>query len=575
MRRVLRVLLLLFHQTLLLGMLSPPQNVRLTSENFHILLAWEPGSSSGNDNEYEVESRQRSSNWTKVAACWRNSTGLLHACKLYFEDIYQMYWARVRATDRTNTSEWAISNELQLYRDTSVGPPNLTLMLVNENLIVNLSVPLTPYCTSSGVYKSVQEVLPTWKYQVNLYEEGVDINQVTLQPEDEITSHTFDLRPNTNYCVTAKVLRQKSKVSVQCIKAPEHPADFHQSLAIALAALLTLLLSTVVVCFLKLYVYPSLSKMPFPQTLAILNEELNVNLWNKSPAHDLEGACSTLISVVGFASSGNSPEPHIQLLPGGCQAWEEEGYCANGFGPGLCESLASPRSLGQLDFAGLVNSEAPLPSAGEMQDGLAGEGSYSACLGALLPGGQRMFPEQQGPESAGLAREADMSHRVDLTYSEIPIPPHLQGYSKSSSPVAETRRPSQGPLGAAHSLRDLKKKPGGKQRGWPPLDGVDIPLSSVKLQGNKETRDHMAPSPRCLYSHTAHKTMKDKKADLAWLDRSYREQQQFLPVNREWRGLPKCTEQSEDPQGEPDPKTDGRKVTMFPSYESRPQVLAL
>ncbi|KAG6923187.1 interleukin 22 receptor subunit alpha 2, partial [Chelydra serpentina] len=172
MRVVLNVLLLLFHQTLLLGMLSPPQNVMLTSENFHILLVWEPGSGSGNGTQYEVQSYQRSSNWTKVDTCWRNSTRSSHICKLYFEDIHKMYWARVRATDGAWVSEWAISNELQPYRDTIVGPPNMTLILVNENLTVNLSMPLTPYRRRNGTYKSVQKVLPNWKYRVSLSEKG-------------------------------------------------------------------------------------------------------------------------------------------------------------------------------------------------------------------------------------------------------------------------------------------------------------------------------------------------------------------------------------------------------------------
>nr|XP_025040071.1 interleukin-22 receptor subunit alpha-2-like [Pelodiscus sinensis] len=145
------------------GMLSPPQNVMLTSENFHTLLAWEPGASSGNGTRYEVESRQRSSDWTKVDPCWRDGPGAAPTCRLYFEDMHNMYWARVRATDGARVS--AI-----------LGPPNLTLTLANENLTVNLSMPLTPYRRRNGTYKSVQKVLPNWMYRLSLSEEGVPIN---------------------------------------------------------------------------------------------------------------------------------------------------------------------------------------------------------------------------------------------------------------------------------------------------------------------------------------------------------------------------------------------------------------
>ncbi|XP_065412365.1 interleukin-20 receptor subunit alpha-like [Chrysemys picta bellii] len=574
---VLSVLLLLFHQTLLLGMLSPPQNVTLTSENFHILLVWEPGSGSGNGTQYEVQSCQRSSNWTKVDTCWRNSTRSSHTCKLHFEDIHKMYWARVRAMDGAQMSEWAISNELQPYRDTIVGPPILTLMLVNENLTVILSMPLTPYRRRNGTYKSVQKVLLNWKYRISLSEKGVHINNVSFQPEGKITSHTFEyLKPNTDYCVTARVVRQQSKVSVQCIKTPDSPADFLWDLVLVLVALfMLLLLSAVCFYFLKLYMYSSISKMPFPKTLAILNEELNVNLWNKSLAHDLEGASITLISVAGLASNGNSPVEQerlqIQLLPEDCQAWKEEGYCANGFGPGYCENVVSSSSSGQLEFAGTVDSEAPLSSAGQMKDGYAGEGNYRTALEAQLPMGQLVFSEQLPPVSAALARDGYMSDRDYRPCSEIQIPLHLQVYCKCSSPVSETCSVSP----PTCSLRDLKKNTDGKSRGWPPMDWVDIPLSSVKLQVNEETQNYLAPFPRHLYSHTADKTMKDSKADLSRLGQSDVEQHEYLPVSQEQHGLPEHTELSDDPSGEPYPKTDDTKITTFYSYELRPQVLVL
>ncbi|XP_050821472.1 uncharacterized protein LOC127056985 [Gopherus flavomarginatus] len=574
---VLSVLLLLFHQTLLLGMLSPPQNVTLTSENFHIILVWEPGSSSGNGTQYEVQSCQRSSNWTKVDTCWRNSNRSSHTCKLYFEDIHKLYWARVRAMDGAQVSKWTISNELQPYRDTIVGPPILTLILVNENLTVILSMPLTPYRRRNGTYKSVQKVLPNWKYRISLSEKGVHINNVSFQPEGKKTSHTFEyLKPNTDYCVTARVVREQSKVSVQCIKTPDSPADLLWDLVLVLVALLVLLLlSAVGFYFLKLYMYSSVSKMPFPKTLAILNEELNVNLWNKSLAYDLEGASVTLISVAGLDCNGNSPVEQerlqIQLLSEGCQAWKEEGYCANGFGPGYCENMVSSSSLGQLEFAGTVDPEAPLSSAGQMKDGYAGEGNYSTALEAQLPLGQLVFSEQLSPVSAALAKDGYMSDRGYQTCSEIRIPRHLQIYCKCLSPVSETCSLSP----PTCSLRDLKKNTDGKRRGWPPVDWADIPLSSVKLKVNEETQNHLAPFPRHLYSHTADKTMKDSKKDLARLGQSDVEQQEYLPVSREQHGLPERTELSDDPSGEPYPKADDTKIMTFYSYELHPQVLVL
>ncbi|XP_075797375.1 uncharacterized protein LOC102453029 isoform X2 [Pelodiscus sinensis] len=486
MRGALRVFLLLFHQPLLPGMLSPPQNVMLTSENFHTLLAWEPGASSGNGTRYEVESRQRSSDWTKVDPCWRDGPGAAPTCRLYFEDMHNMYWARVRATDGARVSDWAVSNELLPYRDTILGPPNLTLTLANENLTVNLSMPLTPYRRRNGTYKSVQKVLPNWMYRLSLSEEGVPINSVSLEPVGKITSHTFEsLKASTSYCVTARVSREASKAAARCIETPDRPADSLWGLVMALATVLVLLLlSTAGLYILKLYTYPSISQMPFPKSLAIRCDELDGNLRTKAPAQDLEGALVTLSSVAGLAARGNSPVEQerlqSQLLSGGCQAGEEEGYCANGFGPGYCKGLASSSATGQLEFAGSGSSGALLASAGQMKDGDAEEGRYSAALAALLLAGSRVFPEPLSPVSAGLAREACPSDGGDQACSETGIPLHLLGYSRCSSPVSESRGLSPPPAGTRSSLGHLPKS-----RAWP-AGWADVPLSSVRLQGSEE-----------------------------------------------------------------------------------------
>lgn len=58
----------------------------------------------------------RASNWTKAGACRGNSRSSW-VCELYFDRIHDIYWARVRAVAGGEQSEWAGSNELQLYRD--------------------------------------------------------------------------------------------------------------------------------------------------------------------------------------------------------------------------------------------------------------------------------------------------------------------------------------------------------------------------------------------------------------------------------------------------------------------------
>ncbi|XP_068812680.1 uncharacterized protein [Struthio camelus] len=125
----------------------------------------------------------RTSHWTKADTCWGKSTSSSWTCELYFEDIHGTYLARVRAVDGDELSEWAYSRDLQLYRDTIVGPPKLSWMLQGHNLSISLIMPLTPYRNENGSYKPVNEVLWTLQYQLNLYEEDVLVQQAILNEE--------------------------------------------------------------------------------------------------------------------------------------------------------------------------------------------------------------------------------------------------------------------------------------------------------------------------------------------------------------------------------------------------------
>ncbi|XP_017938708.1 uncharacterized protein LOC108641416 [Manacus vitellinus] len=117
------------------------------------------------------------SSWIKADACRGNSTGSWE-CELYFDRIHDIYWARVRAVAGGEQSEWASSSELQLYRDTIVGPPKLSWLLQDQILHVNIATPLTPYQRRTGSYKPVDRVLLKLWYWLHLYEGDLLVQQV-------------------------------------------------------------------------------------------------------------------------------------------------------------------------------------------------------------------------------------------------------------------------------------------------------------------------------------------------------------------------------------------------------------
>lgn len=78
----------------------------------------------------------RTSSWTRADPSWGNHTGSSWVCQLYFGEIYDIYWARVRATEGGELSPWVYSNELQPYRDSKdQGAPSATSLLLLGGLM--------------------------------------------------------------------------------------------------------------------------------------------------------------------------------------------------------------------------------------------------------------------------------------------------------------------------------------------------------------------------------------------------------------------------------------------------------
>ncbi|XP_071613946.1 uncharacterized protein [Heliangelus exortis] len=127
------------------------------------------------------------SHWIKAHACWGNSTSSSWACELHFGNIYDIYWARVRAVARGELSEWASSSELQPYRDTVVGPPTLSWLLQGQILSVNIITPLTPYRSRAGTYRRVDRVLRKLWYRLHLHEGEVLVQEALLNQELSVT----------------------------------------------------------------------------------------------------------------------------------------------------------------------------------------------------------------------------------------------------------------------------------------------------------------------------------------------------------------------------------------------------
>ncbi|XP_030354481.1 uncharacterized protein LOC115613306 isoform X5 [Strigops habroptila] len=272
MSPALRLLLSLAGCTLLGGALLPPRDVRLEAQNFHVRLRWEPDPAAAFQAAFQVEWRRRTSQWTDAGACWGNSTGPSWVCELYFDKIHDIYWARVRAVARGKHSEWAYSSELQLYRDTIVGPPRLSWLLQGDILSVNIIMPLTPYRRKTGSHKPVDQVLLKLWYWLCLYEGDVLVQQVPCRQSGEEAPCTFsDLKPSTQYCirtVAADMSRERSHEAEQCMMTAVGTAGFPWVLLVVLSGVF-LLLTVSGLCFLQRLLFHSPSETHLPKTLVL------------------------------------------------------------------------------------------------------------------------------------------------------------------------------------------------------------------------------------------------------------------------------------------------------------------
>ncbi|KAM6323084.1 uncharacterized protein O3Q21_005778 [Podargus strigoides] len=408
-----------------------------------------------------IFSMSRTSRWTKADTCWGNSTGSSWACELYFDKIHDIYWARVRAVAGGELSEWTRSGELQLYRDTIVGPPKLSWLLQGHILSVNIIMPLTPYQSKTGSFKPVDQVLLKLWYRLHLYEGDEPIQEVPCKWSGEEAQCTFSyLKPSTQYCIRTEAVgmaREKSQEAEQCMVTLAGPTAGFPWVVLAVLTGVFLLLSMAGLCIIHLHIFPSPSETHLPETLALLNGQLSVTI--RVPTLELkEDSLSWLLPTV-LPSSGTpaAEQPAVQLLLGESLSQDMSGYCANGFGPDCHEGRDPSCTHGQLGHALGCQVSLRLEENGEVCDG-------DDVLEQLVP--------------VRLTKDSYAGDR-DYWTPETWLSLHLQLYSKYQCPAlgAGSCLPLPTP-DKSFSQEDPQESLG--------MAGHWVPLSSVKLPAREE-----------------------------------------------------------------------------------------
>ncbi|KAM5180796.1 interferon alpha/beta receptor 2-like [Mantella aurantiaca] len=211
----LRCLLLLCLLPLLAsGILLPPRNLSLTSENFKHILTWEEpnnGSAILYNVEYFVDNNRI---FNPADNCSNITTRRCDLTKV-FTEIFRCYRVQVRSVRSVERSDPSLLSSEFSPLSTVVGPPIVDVVAAGSGINVSISLPISYlWNKAEGRFDSILKAYPAIDYEIYLEpstefaisKAGVSVERVTIP----IPS----LFPSTTYCVSVSMQSENMEPSV-------------------------------------------------------------------------------------------------------------------------------------------------------------------------------------------------------------------------------------------------------------------------------------------------------------------------------------------------------------------------
>lgn len=172
-----------------LGMIPPPENVRMNSVNFKNILQWEVPAF---PKENLTFTAQYESYWYFQDRC--KNTASTH-CDFSVLSKYGDHTVRVRTELADEHSEW-VNVTFCPVEDTVIGPPEMQIESLADSLHMRFSAPQIENEPETWTMKNIYN---SWAYRVQYWKNGTKEKfQVTSQYDSEVLR---DLEPWTTYCI--------------------------------------------------------------------------------------------------------------------------------------------------------------------------------------------------------------------------------------------------------------------------------------------------------------------------------------------------------------------------------------
>ncbi|KAL4608967.1 interleukin-10 receptor subunit beta-like [Arapaima gigas] len=182
-----------------LAVIPDPENITVVSHNLGVIVQWDYPREWHDKVNFTAQYRGYLSDYKTVCS---NQT--IQSCdfttKLHH---FGTYVFKVRAELNGEVSNWINISEFSIDKQSTIGPPSLTLYSKNGDIEVDLQDPVLRISTMKEVYNILT-------YNVTFWKEGQE-KVKTKKNTEQTRLMLHNLEPWTNYCVQAQVYVQGYK----------------------------------------------------------------------------------------------------------------------------------------------------------------------------------------------------------------------------------------------------------------------------------------------------------------------------------------------------------------------------